>query len=84
MEFTVRWIATQNQSAQHVLTYVFVCVELGDGISGSDTNENPDENPTVVEAVGFQSEISELEKMELHKLEDIGPCDGEYTCKVIK
>jgi hypothetical protein len=76
MEFAVRGIATQNQSAQHVLTYKFGCVELGDGIFGSDTHENPDENPRVVEAVGFQSEILELEKMELHKLEDIGLCDG--------
>jgi hypothetical protein len=76
MEFTVRGIATHNQSAQHVLIYVSVCVELGDGLLGSDTHENPDEDPTVVEAVGFHSEISELEKMELHKLEGIGLCDG--------
>jgi hypothetical protein len=61
----------------HVLTYVFVCVELGYGISGSDTYENPDENPTVVEAVGFHSETLDIEKLEIHRLEDVGLCDGK-------
>jgi hypothetical protein len=67
----------RTQSAEYGLTYVFVCVELGYGILGE-----PDENPTVVEAVRFQSENSELEKMDT--LEDIGLCDGQYTCKVVK
>jgi hypothetical protein len=39
-----------------------LCVEIGDGILVSDTDENPDENPTEAEAARFQSEILELEK----------------------
>jgi hypothetical protein len=49
---------------------------LNDGISGSDAGEDFSENPTEAEAARFQNEFSELEILELHKLEDAGLCDG--------
>jgi hypothetical protein len=59
-----------------VLTYAFLRVEIGDGILGSDTNEMFAEYTTVDEGVGFHSEILDIENLELHRLEDIGLCDG--------
>jgi hypothetical protein len=59
-----------------VLTYVVLCVEIGGGILGSDTDEEFAENTTVNEGVGFHSEILDLEKLEILMLEDIGLCDG--------
>jgi hypothetical protein len=64
---TFRKILSLPQYATLVLTYVFLRVETGNGILGLDTNEVFAE---------FYSGILDLEELELHRLEDIGMCDG--------
>ena len=71
-----RKILSLRHYATLVLTYVFLCVEIGDGILGSDTEEGFAEYTTVDEGVGFHSEILDVEKLEIHRLEDVGLCDG--------
>jgi hypothetical protein len=63
-------ILSLRQCAILVLTYVFLCVEIGDRILGSDTNEVFADYTTVDEGIGFHSEILDIQKMELHRLED--------------
>jgi hypothetical protein len=58
-----------------VLTYLFLCVEIGDGILCSDRDLDFAENPTVLEYVEFHSNISDLEKLELQRLKDMALCD---------
>lgn len=64
--------ATQVTS---VLTYVFLCVEIGDGILCSDRDLDFAENPTVPEDAEFHSTILEVEILELQRLEDMGHLD---------
>jgi hypothetical protein len=54
-------ILSLRQCATLVLTYVFLHVEIGDGILGSDTNEVFAEYTTVDEGVGFHSEILDIQ-----------------------
>jgi hypothetical protein len=67
-------ILSLRQCVTLVLTYVFLRVEIGDGILGSDTNKVFADYTTVDEGEGFHSEILDLKKLELHRLEDIGVC----------
>jgi hypothetical protein len=60
-----------------VLTYVFCCVEIRGGILDSDTAEGSHSSSTDEGSVGFQAESSELEIIELHKLEDMGIFDDD-------
>jgi hypothetical protein len=69
-------ILSLRQYVTLVLTYIFLCVGIGDGILGSDTDEEFAEFTTVDEGVGFHSEILDVEKLEIHRLEDVGLCDG--------
>jgi hypothetical protein len=63
-------ILSLRQCATLVLTYIFLRVEIGDGILGSDTNEVFAKYTTVDEGVGFHSEILDIKKFELYRLED--------------
>jgi hypothetical protein len=58
-----------------VLTYVFLCVEISDGILCSDRDLDFAENPTVLEDAEFHSTILEVEILELQRLEDMGHLD---------
>jgi hypothetical protein len=39
-----------------VLTYVFFCVEILDGISGSESDDSITDNLTAAQSVGFQND----------------------------
>jgi hypothetical protein len=54
---------------------VQTCVESKDGILGSDSHENLDENPTAAGTVGFQNQSEAQEILELQRLVDIGLCE---------
>jgi hypothetical protein len=69
-------ILSLRQYATLVLTYVFLCVGIGDGMLGSDTGEEFAEYTTVDEGIGFHSEILDVDKLEIHRLEDVGLCYG--------
>jgi hypothetical protein len=58
-----------------VLTYVFFCVEIPDGISGSESNDSIANNPTAAQSVGFQNDSTSQEIFELQRLEDMGLCE---------
>jgi hypothetical protein len=64
--------ATQVTS---VLTYVFLYVEIGDGILCSDRDLDFAENPTVPEDAEFHGTTLEVEILELQRLEDMGHLD---------
>jgi hypothetical protein len=69
-------ILSLRHYAALVLTYVFLCAKISNGILGSDTDEGFAEYTTVDEGVGFHSEILDVEKLEIHRLEDVGLYDG--------
>jgi hypothetical protein len=51
------------------------CVEIPDGISGSESDESIADNPTAAQSVGFQKDSASQEIFELQRLEDMGLCE---------
>jgi hypothetical protein len=58
-----------------VLTYVFFGVEIADGISGLESDDSVDDNPTAAQSVRFHNDSASQEIFELERLEDMGLCE---------
>jgi hypothetical protein len=53
----------------------FFCVEIADGISGSESNDSVADNPTDAQSVRFHNDLASQEIFELQRLEDMGLCE---------
>jgi hypothetical protein len=52
----------------------FFCVEIADGISGSESDDSVADNPTAAQSVRFHNDSASQEIFELQRLEDMGFC----------
>jgi hypothetical protein len=53
----------------------FFCVEIVNGISGSESDDSIADNPTAAQSVRFHNDSASQEIFELYRLEDMGLCE---------